>query len=159
MTPMNAKLLGIFMQENLGVLIVNRRLAERCRGSNSSGALGGFLAALGDELEDERRALEETMLSEGVRPTRLKNAILASSEKLGRLKRNGTLLSYSDLSRVYELHGLCLLTHHRIFLWHTLAPLPDTRVRAERLEARARQQLDALEQHRAAAAALLTEPA
>lgn len=156
MIAMNAKLLGIFMQENLGVLIVNRRLAERCRGSNPSGALGGFLAALGDELEDERAALEETMLSEGVRPTRLKNAVLAASEKLGRLKRNGTLLSYSDLSRVYELHGLCLLSHHRIFLWQTLAHLPDTRVRAERMEARARLQLAALEQHRAAAAALLT---
>lgn len=153
-----AKLLGIFMQENLGVLIVNRRLAERCRGSNPSGPLGGFLAVLGDELEDERAALEEAMLSKGVRPTRLKNAVLGSSEKLGRLKFNGTLFSYSDLSRVYELHGLCLLTHHRIFLWQTLA-LPHAGVLAGRMEARARRQLAALEQHRAEAAALLSEPA
>ena len=159
MTPMNRKLLGIFMQDNLGLLLVNRRVARRCRKSNPSGPLGGFLAALDEELEDERAALEETMLSEGVRPTRLKNAVLASSEKLGRLKFNGTLLSYSDLSRVYELHGLCLLTQHRIFLWQTLALLPDTRVRAEDMEARARRQLGRLEHHRAAAAALLAEPA
>jgi hypothetical protein len=159
MIAMTTGLIGIFMQENLGVLIVNRRVAERCRGSNPSGSLGGFLAALADELDDERAALEESMRSEGVRPKRLKNAVLAHSEKLGRLKFNGTLLSYSDLSRVYELHGLCLLTHHRIFLWQTLTDLPDIRVRAHRLEARARQQLAALEQHRAAAAALLTEPA
>ena len=152
------KLLGIFMQENLGVLIVNRRLAERCRKSNPSGPLGGFLAVLGDELEDERAALEEAMFSEGVRPTRLKNAVLGASEKLGRLKFNGTLFSYSDLSRVYELHGLCLLTHHRIFLWQTLA-LPDAGVPADRMEARAKLQLAALEQYRAEAAALLSEPA
>ena len=156
MTPANTKLLGTFMQENLGVLIVNQRLAERCRGSNPSGPLGGFLAALGEELEDERAALEATMRSKSVRPKRLKNAVLAASEKLGRLKRNGTLLSYSDLNHVYELHGLCLLSHHRVLLWQTLAHLPDTRVRAERMEARARLQLAALEQHRAAAAALLT---
>ena len=154
---MTTKLLGIFMQENLGVLIVNRRLAEHCRGRNPSGPLGGFLAVLGDELEEERAALEEAMLSKGVRPTRLKNAVLGSFEKLGRLKFNGTLFSYSDLSRVYELHGLCLLTHHRIFLWQTLA-LPDTGVLAERMGARATRQLAALEQHRAAAAALLSEP-
>jgi len=159
MILVNTKLLGIFMQEHLGVLIVNRRLAGRCRGSNPSGPLGGFLAVLGDELEDERVALEEAMRSQGVRPTRLKNALLASSEKLARLKLNGTLFSYSDLSRVYELHGLCLLTQHRIFLWQTLAVLPNTRVRSERMEARARQQLVVLDEHRAAAAALLTEPA
>jgi len=159
MILVNTKLLGIFMQEHLGVLIVNRRLAGRCRGSNPSGPLGGFLAVLGDELDDERVALEEAMRSQGVRPTRLKNALLASSEKLARLKLNGTLFSYSDLSRVYELHGLCLLTQHRIFLWQTLAVLPNTRVRAERMEARARQQLIVLDEHRAAAAALLTEPA
>jgi hypothetical protein len=153
-----AKLLGIFMQESLGVLIVNRRLAERCRESNPSGPLGGFLAVLGDELEEERAALEEAMLSKGVRPTRLKNAVLAFSEKLGRLKFNGTLFSYSDLSRVYELHGLCLLTHHRIFLWQTLS-LPNAGVLAERMETRATRQLAALEQHRAAAAALLSAPA
>jgi len=159
MILVNTKLLGIFMQEHLGVLIVNRRLAGRCRGSNPSGPLGGFLAVLGDELEDERVALEEAMRTQGVRPTRLKNALLASSEKLARLKLNGTLFSYSDLSRVYELHGLCLLTQHRIFLWQTLAVLPNTRVRSERMEARARQQLVVLDEHRAAAAALLTEPA
>jgi hypothetical protein len=159
MTAVNTKLLGIFMQENLGVLIVNQRLAERCRGSNPSGPLGGFLAALADELEDERAALEATMRSESVRPKRLKNAVLASSEKLARLKFNGTLLSYSDLSRVYELHGLCLLTEHRIFLWQTLAPLSDARVRSERMSARARLQLAALERHRAVAATLITGPA
>ena len=158
MILMVGKLLRIFMQENLGVLIVNRRLAVRCGGSNAAGPLGAFLAALGDELEDERAALEETMRSEAVRPKRLRNAVLASLENLGRLKLNGTLLSYSHLSRVYELHGLYLLTQHRILLWQTLASLPDTRVRAERMETRARQQLAALEVHRAAAAALLTEP-
>lgn len=159
MTPANTKLLGTFMQENLGVLIVNQRLAERCRGSNPSGPLGGFLAALGEELENERAALEATMRSKSVRPKRLKNAVLAAAERLARLKPNGTLLSYSDLSRVYELHGLCLLTEHRIFLWQTLAALSDTRVRAELMDARARQQLAALEQHRAAAALHITGPA
>lgn len=159
MTPMNTKLLGIFMQENLGVLIVNKRLAERCRGSNPSGPLGGFLATLGGELEDERAALEATMRSKSVRPKRLKNAVLAASERLARLKLNGMLLSYSDLSRVYELQGLCILTEHRIFLWQTLAALSDTRDRAELMDARARQQLAALERHRATAALQITGPA
>ncbi|MDQ3661849.1 MAG: hypothetical protein M3454_12475 [Actinomycetota bacterium] len=156
---MEANLLGIFMQENLGLLIVNRRLAERCRGSNPSGPLGDFLATLCGELEDERSALEDTMRSASVRPKRIKNALLAFSEKLARLKFNGTLLSYSNLSRVYELHGLCLLTEHRIFLWQTLAPLSGTRARAEVMETRARQQLVVLTEHRAAAAVLLSEPA
>lgn len=153
MIAVTDKLLQIFLQENLGLLIVNRRLAQRCRSSNPSGALGGLLSSLGAELEDERHELEVTMRAKGIRPHRLKNLALVASEYVGRLKPNGSLLAYSDLSRVYELHGLCLLSQHRIWLWRTLSALPAARGQAARMEERAARQLEALEAQRAEATA------
>jgi hypothetical protein len=148
MIAVNDKLLHILVQESLGLLIVSRRLALRCRSNNPSGALGDLLSSLAAELEDERAELEVTMRAAGVRPHRLKNLTLVTSEYLARLKLNGSLLSYSDLSRVYELHGLCLLTQHRVWLWRSLAALPTARGQAERMEARAAHQLGDLEAHR-----------
>ena len=153
MIAVNDKLLHIFLQENFGLLIVNRRLALRCHSNNPSGPLGDLLSSLSTELEDERRELEVTMRAAGVRPHRLKNMALVTSEYLARLKLNGSVLSYSDLSRVYELHGLCLLTQHRIWLWRSLSALPAARGQAERMEARAARQLGDLEAQRTEATA------
>src|SRR5205807_6250850 len=52
---------------------------------------------------------------------RTKIALAWSAEKLGRLKLNGALLSYSPLSRLEELDGLALGVQGKLLLWQALA--------------------------------------
>lgn len=52
--------------------------------------------------------------------SRAKQGAAWIAEKLGRLKLNGSLLRYSDLSRVVELETLAAASLERISLWDTL---------------------------------------
>jgi hypothetical protein len=50
----------------------------------------------------------------------VKNAGAWTAEKLGRLKPNGRVLSYSPLSRLIELEGLALGITGKMLLWRAL---------------------------------------
>ena len=56
----------------------------------------------------------------GVKPNRLKDAGGWTAEKLGRLKPNNSLLSYSPLSRVVELEGLVIGVTGKLALWESM---------------------------------------
>jgi hypothetical protein len=78
------------------------------------------------------------------------------TEKLGRLKLNGSLFSYSPLSRVVELEGLYLGVTGKRALWVALEDLGDPRLTPFGLAAlieRADRQREGLEEHRRRAAA------
>src|SRR5262249_10988454 len=113
---------------------------------------GDFLSQLGDEIGDDREALEELMDSLGVSADHKKIAAAWVGEKVGRLKPNAQLLGYSPLSPLVELEALSLGIEGKRLLWiavksiaaeHGLAP-----ERFAELAARASDQRSRVEQYR-----------
>ena len=89
----------------------------------------------------------------GIGSDRVKVAAAWSAEKLGRLKPNGRLLSYSPLSRLVRLEGLTLGVRGKLAMWESMIAVfgEDPRlseVDLERLAERARTQLERLERLR-----------
>jgi hypothetical protein len=145
--------LSIYLNDHLAGATGGLELARRARGSNRDSEFAAFLSELADEVEADRQTLREVMRRLGVGEDRLKQAVAWGAEKAGRLKLNGSLLSYSPLSRVVELEGLTLGIHGKLALWQTLKRLSDDDRRLaafdfEDLIARARNQLRRLERQR-----------
>jgi hypothetical protein len=93
----------------------------------------------------------------GVGKATLKTAGAKVAERLGRLKPNDQLSSYSPLSRVLELEGLRSGVQGKLALWDSLAQIAplDDRLDAEEvagLQAKAQRQLEGLRQHHMMAA-------
>jgi hypothetical protein len=146
-----SNLLAIYLNDHLGGSTVGVELSRRARGSNEGTPLGEFLATLTVEIEEDRETLEEVMEAVGAGRDRLKVYGAWAGEKLGRLKLNGSLLSYSPLSRVVELEGLRLGVEGKACLWRMLRQLAHPRLAGfdfDALIARAERQRDELEQHR-----------
>jgi hypothetical protein len=83
------------------------------------------------------------------------------AEKVGRLKPNGQLKGYSDLSWLLELEGLCLGVEGKLSGWRSLhKALPDSAIEGIDLETlikRATGQRQELERHRLEAASRALE--
>ena len=118
-----AKLLGIYLNDHLAgsdaALAVARRSAE----SNQDNSLGAFLRGFISEVEEDRTVLLGIMARLGVRRDAVKAVAVRVAEKAGRFKLNGHLLSYSPLSRLEELEGLCLGVEGKASLWRSLREL------------------------------------
>jgi hypothetical protein len=157
------KLLHIYLNDHLAGSAAGSELARRCRDNNRGTPLAEFLDGLVKQIEEDQLALEGIMdvLGAPRNPAKLAAAWLA--EKVGRLKLNGQLLQYSDLSRLLELEGLGLGIHGKMDLWRALIavrdaypPLADAPLEA--LERRAVDQLAGVEEQRARAAEVAFKP-
>jgi hypothetical protein len=151
------KLLNIYLADHLAGAVIGQELAKRSLSSNRGTELGTFLSGFLSELEDDRRTLESVIDSVGAQPDRMKMGAGWLSEKAGRLKLNGQLRGYSDLSRLVELEGLCAGVEGKKSLWISLNGIQDSDSRLQSfdfgaLENRAQQQREGLEAHRRAAA-------
>ncbi len=150
-------LLPIYVEDHLALSLAGIRLARRCRGENLGSALGRFRERLVPELEEDRLVLVAVARALGRERSLLKDAAAALGEWVGRLKPNGRIVGYSELSRVWELEALGAGTESRHGLWKLLARVArrDPRLGSfdfERLEERAREQRAELERHRVRAA-------
>ncbi len=150
-------LLPIYVEDHLAHSLAGVRLARRCLAENAGTPLGRYLERLVPELEQDRAALLEIARALGGGRSLVKEAAAALGEWLGRLKPNGRLVGYSELSRLWELEALAAGTDARHALWKVLgrAARADPRLRGidvERLEERAREQRAELERHRVRAA-------
>ena len=153
---MDARLLGIYLNDHLAGAIGGEELARRCLSHNRDSPLGADLARIAAEIKEDRITLERLMEALAVRRDPWKPQISWLLEKLGRLKLNGGLLSYTELSRLEELEGLCLGVEGKACLWRSLGhaslgtagPAFDMAA----LEARATRQREQLEAHRLEAA-------
>ncbi len=162
MLPFGGDLLAIYLQDHLAGATAGVELARRARAQNREGELGRFLAALCKEIEQDRESLQSIMSGLGVGRDRLKLAAAWSGEKAGRLKLNGRLVGYSPLSRVIEVEGLMIGVRGKLALWGALRVLADgderlDAVELDRLAARARSQLDQLDEHHRTAVRALGE--
>ena len=154
---MNEKYLRIYLQDHLAGATAGLELARRTRGANEGTEYGPPLARIADEIEADRRMLQGIIEDLGHGGDRLKNIGAWALEKVGRLKLNGELTSYSPLSRVVELEGLITGIMGKKGLWMSLLEVAPGEPRLdadvlERLRDRAEEQLATVESLREKAA-------
>jgi hypothetical protein len=149
-------LLSIYLNDHLAGSTVGVELAKRAAGSNKGTPVGEALGSLAQDIEEDRRDLEAIMGALRIKKSPLKSSLAWVAEKGGRLKLNGRLVGYSDLSRLEEIEGLKLGVEGKLALWRSLeriAPsieeLPSNDL--ERLIKRAEDQRERLETLRMAA--------
>jgi hypothetical protein len=151
--------LEIYLNDHLAGASGGVELARRLRASNRDDTVfGETLSRVCAEIEADRTVLEQVIEGLGYSRSRVKPAAAWVAEKLGRLKLNGQLRGYSQLSRLIELEGLLIGITGKIGLWETLTELEvgqDIDADLERLKARAVAQRAAVDDlHRLAAAAV-----
>ncbi len=151
------RLLRIYLNDHLMGAAAAIELARRSLHNNRGTPLGAFLEELLTEITEDRAALEKLMAALEFQPDRIKLAAAVIAEKVGRLKLNGHLLRYSDLSRLIELDGLYGGVDLKLHLWLALQHVAFTDPRLavidlDRLVERASSQLTRLERHRLDAA-------
>lgn len=155
---MNRKNLSIYLNDHLAGAIAGTELAKRSAQSNQGTEWGDFLESLSAEIEQDRSQLIALMDQLGIKKDLLKDAAAWLGEKVGRLKLNGQIVGYSDLSRLVELEGLALGVHGKLSLWESLKKLSLPEVKAAGLDLddlviRAQKQRNDLEDFRLRAAA------
>lgn len=116
----NQKHLSIYLNDHLAATIAGRDLTRRSADANKGTPLGDFLQRLADETEEDQQTLERLMDDLGVTKNLLKDAAAWLAEKVGRLKLNGQLVGYSDLSRLIELDGISSGLEAKLSLWKSL---------------------------------------
>jgi hypothetical protein len=144
--------LRIYLNDHLAAAIAAGELARRSAGANRGTPLGPELERLAEAIDEDRRVLRGFMHELGVSVDPAKAAGAWTAEKLGRLKLNGSWLSYSPLSRLEELEILTVGIEGKILLWESLARHPElggeaTPDLAEQIR-RARAQRRRLNRHR-----------
>jgi hypothetical protein len=150
---MNEKYLRIYLQDHLAGSTAGLELARRTSGANEGTDYGPPLAKIADEIASDRRQLENIMRDLGFGPDKLKNISAWGVEKIGRLKLNGELTSYSPLSLVVELEGLLTGITGKRGLWVALLEVAASEPRLdaallERLRDRADEQRATVEELR-----------
>ena len=148
--------LAIYLNDHLAGATAGANLGRRAAGNNRSTPYGDTLAAIAEEIEEDRDALLDVMERLSVREDPVKVAVGWGVEKASRLKPNGGL-GYTPLSRLEELEALLLGVTGKLGLWQALRRThgADPRlsgVDLQALAARARSQRRRLERLRARAA-------
>jgi hypothetical protein len=128
---MNEKYLRIYLQDHLAGSTAGLELARRTRGANEGTEYGPPLAKIADEIEADRRALQGIMEDLGFGGDKLKNVAAWGLEKVGRLKLNGEITSYSPLSRMVELEGLLTGITGKWGLWVALLQIAPSEPRLD----------------------------
>jgi hypothetical protein len=140
--------LAIYLNDHLAGATVGVELSRRLARQNRSSDYSDPLEQIASEVEEDRRTLLELMARLSIGRDRLKSALAWSGEKAGRLKLNGSIVSYSPLSRLEELELLALGVQGKLAMWQALKALGDPRLSAIDLDAlitRARSQVRRLE--------------
>jgi hypothetical protein len=118
---MGSELLSVYLQDHMAGALAGAELARRAAQNNDGDAFGRELSEICDEIEEDRGALSEVMSRLGVRPNPVKQGAAWVGEKVGRLKPNGRLMSYSPLSRLIEIEGLVIGVSGKLELWRSLS--------------------------------------
>jgi hypothetical protein len=114
------RLLATYLNDHLAGSTVGLELARRAAGSNRDNEYGRVLERIAEEIEEDRATLEKLMTDLGFGKDRVKVTLAWTGEKLGRLKLNGSVLSYSPLSRLEELELLSLGVEGKLLAWKVL---------------------------------------
>lgn len=156
-TDKKDKFLRTYLNDHLAGAEAGLQLARDCRAHNPSGALGGFLAELIEDIEHDRNVLRDLYSRVHSTENVLKKTTTWLASKMGRLKLENVLLQYSNLTRLEELEALVLGIRGKLALWDALQEACGTDPRFEdvdfeALRTRAARQVEAAEKHRLNAA-------
>ena len=144
--------LSTYLQDHRAGAELGSDLAVRLRDENLETPYEDFLTQLAQQIEQDLNTLESIMDSFAIDKSALKTAGAKIGEKLGRLKPNEHLTSYSPLSRVQELEMLQAGVTGKLALWDSLYEISDRDGRLDReqllgLVDRAESQLAGLREH------------
>jgi hypothetical protein len=147
---MDRELLSTYLNDHLAGSTTGTELADRLVGQNKGTRYHAPLARVCAEIKEDRELLQAIMARLDVSESKVKVAGGWAAEKLGRLKQNDRLVSYSPLSRVLEIEGLSTGVQGKLSLWQVLQASADAEPVLEEfdlaeLEQRARRQLEVLE--------------
>jgi hypothetical protein len=140
----------IYLNDHLAGATLGVELAKRASRENPDGELGDFLRWLVPQLTEDRAALIRVLREQGGEPSVAKSGGAWLAEKIGRLKPNGHVRTYSPLSRLVELEGLASGIEAKRALWVALQSAGVGGL--DELVARASEQRRRLEPHRLEAA-------
>ncbi len=131
---MNDKRLRIYIDDHLAMMVAEVELTGRCWRSNRGTPLGRFLQQLENEVKAQQSIARDIIHRIGGKDSiesRIKQGAAWFAEKIGRLKLNDSLLTYSDLSRVVELEALAAVAQERVALWDNLDAVAESDSRLE----------------------------
>ncbi len=153
---MDDRFLRIYLNDQLAAGVAWREVARRSQRSNQGSELGDALAGVAEAIAADVATFEQIMQRLDVRRDPVKFGFAVVAERVGRLKPNGSITSYSPLSRFVELDFLAIGIDAKKLLWANLrdlaglpSRLPD--VDFDHLIERARWQRDQIEPFRARA--------
>jgi hypothetical protein len=140
--------LAIYMNDQLALGVLWREIARRSARSNDGTDVGDAIGRVASAIAEDVDTFQEVMRRIGVPRTPAKPVLAIAGERLGRIKLNGHLRSYSPLSRFEELDFLVMGIDGKVVLWENLrdhaglgARLPDVdfdalieRARAQRAQ-------------------------
>jgi hypothetical protein len=115
--------LGIYLNDQLALGVAWRELAKRAARSNRGTPLGETLSDVASGIAEDVETFEGIMRRVGVRTNPVKTGLAWAAERVGRLKPNGRLRSYSPLSRFVEIEILAMGIEGKKQLWTTLRDL------------------------------------
>lgn len=159
------RFLSIYLNDQLAMGILWREFAQRAQRNNRDTPLGEALAEVATEISQDVDTFQSIMRRLRIRTNPVKTCLAWGAERLARLKPNGTLTTYSPLSRFVELEFLAMGIEGKKLLWQTLRDFAGLASRLEDVDFdelidRAARQRALLEPFRAGAgtAALATTP-
>ncbi|MDQ4011002.1 MAG: hypothetical protein M3228_09970 [Actinomycetota bacterium] len=117
--------LGIYMNDQLALGMLWRELAQRSQRNNRGTELGEALARVSAGIAEDVETFQKIMRRLGIQVNPVKMGLAVGAERLGRLKLNGRLGTYSPLSRFVELDVLAMGIEGKKLLWATLRDLAD----------------------------------
>jgi hypothetical protein len=117
----NGRYLAIYLNDHLAGAALGVELARRLRSSNSGDPeFGEPLARICTEIEADRETLVRLTDRLEIKRDPVKPVLAKLAERLGRLKPNGHLRTYSPLSRILELEVLASGIGGKMQLWNAL---------------------------------------
>ena len=125
---MTRRLLGIYLNDQLAAGILWREVARRAARANRGTELGEALQSVSTQIAEDVETFERIMERVGTPRSRLKPRLAIAAERVGRLKLNGRVLSYSPLSRFNELEFLAMGIEGKKILWANLRDLAELRL-------------------------------
>jgi hypothetical protein len=152
--------LATYLNDHLAGATTGRELAKRTLSSNRGTQFEATLEWLHGQIAEDRAALLDIMRALDAPEDHLKKLAAFTIERVGRLKPNNSIFSYSPLSRVVEFEGLLIGVTGKLAGWRSLQQLDDPRLAEfdlERLAQRALEQRDRIEEQRREAARLAFE--
>jgi len=155
--PTQIDYLSTYLQDHRAGAAMGLDLAQRLRDENAGTRYEDFLTMLAQQIEEDVATLGAIMGRFDVDKSTLKIAGAKIGEKIGRMKPNEHLTSYSPLSRVQELEMMRSGVQGKLALWDTLFEVADLDDRLDALELRslierAETQLSGLREHHRMAA-------